>query len=167
MDEEGISQISGNLFAPRGVAIDVANSFSIRGVAMKNLILFCSLAVFAATTFAQEAKPVVLKGYVVDQMCAARMATKANVMEKASSHTKECALEDDCAGSGYGIFSEGKYYKFDEKGSAQAKALIEKSKRAKQLYFEVTGRPADGTFQVVSLKEATETKAEPKASKKT
>ena len=138
---------------------------------MKTLILFCSLVLFAAaTTIAQEAKPVVLKGYIVDQMCAARMATKTNVVEKAASHTKDCALEDDCAGSGYGVFSEAKYYKFDEKGSAQAKALIEKSKRAKQLYFEVTGRHADGTFQVVSLKEATaekDVKVGPKASKKT
>ena len=138
---------------------------------MKTLILFCSLVLFvAATTIAQEAKPVVLKGYIVDQMCASRMATKTNAMEKAAGHTKDCALEDDCAGSGYGVFSEGKYYKFDEKGSAQAKTLIEKSKRAKQLYFEVTGRLADGTFQVVSLKEATagkDAKVEPKASKKT
>jgi hypothetical protein len=133
---------------------------------MKHFILFCSLAIFAATMIGQETKPAVIKGYVVDQMCASKMATKANVMEKAAGHSKDCALEEDCAGSGYGVFSDGKYYKFDEKGSVQAKAMIEKSKRAKQLYFEVTGKLADGTIQVMSLKEAKEAKLEPKAGTK-
>lgn len=133
---------------------------------MKHLILFGSLAILAATMIGQETKPPVIKGYIVDQMCASKMATKANVMDKAAGHSKECALEEDCAGSGFGVFSEGKYYKFDEKGSAQAKALIEKSKRTKQLYFEVTGKLADGSIQVVSLKEAKEAKRDPKAGKK-
>jgi hypothetical protein len=133
---------------------------------MKHFILLCALAIFAATMTGQETKPAVIKGYVVDQMCASKMATKANVMEKAAGHSKDCALEEDCAGSGYGVFSEGKFYKFDEKGSAQAKALIEKSKRAKQLYFEVTGKLADGAIQVVSLKEAKAPKADSKAGKK-
>ncbi|HUI65501.1 MAG TPA: hypothetical protein VL126_11730 [Bacteroidota bacterium] len=123
---------------------------------MKSLAAFCTLVLFAAltTASAQEAKPTVLKGYVVDQMCAMKMAKKENVMEKAEGHSRECALEDDCAASGYGIFSDGKYYKFDEKGSAKAKALIEKSKREKKLYFEVRGNVGDGTIDVASIKEA-------------
>jgi len=134
---------------------------------MKSLAAFCTLVLFAAftTASAQEAKPTVLKGYVVDQMCAMKMAKKENAMEKAEGHSKECALEDDCAGSGFGIFSDGKYYKFDEKGSAKAKALIEKSKREKKLYFEVRGTVGDGTIEVASIKEATPSKMTPAPAK--
>jgi hypothetical protein len=80
-------------------------------------------------------------------------------MEKAEGHSKDCALDDHCAASGYGIFSGGKYYKFDEKGSATAKDLIEKSKREKRLYFEAKGTLDEGTMTLTSLKEATPPKA--------
>jgi hypothetical protein len=89
---------------------------------------------------------------------------KENAMEKAEGHSRECALDDHCAASGYGIFSGGKYYKFDEKGSATAKGLIEKSTREKGLYFEAKGTVGDGTMMVTSLKEATPPK--PKIMKK-
>ncbi|MEW6509331.1 MAG: hypothetical protein AB1428_00070 [Bacteroidota bacterium] len=107
----------------------------------------------AVATAQTPAKVTTLKGYVVDQMCAKNMAKKENVMEKAAGHTKECALEESCAESGYGIFSEGKYYKFDDKGSVRAKDLIEKSKREKELAFEASGTLSGGTFTVTSLKE--------------
>ena len=83
----------------------------------------------ASLSFAQAPKTVTLKGYVVDQMCAKTLAKKENVMDKAAAHTKKCALEEGCAESGYGLFSEGKYYRFDEKGSEQAKGLIEQLKK--------------------------------------
>ena len=122
---------------------------------MKYLIALCTIVLsFVLTASAQDTKPTTLKGYVVDQMCAGKMATKENAMEKAQAHTKDCALNDQCAGSGYGIFSGGKYYKFDEKGSATAKSLIEKSKREKGLYFEAKGTVGEGTMMVTSLKEA-------------
>ena len=134
---------------------------------MKNLLGLAVLVMFAAmTVVAQEAKPTTLNGYVVDQMCAKGMAKKANAMEKAAAHTKECALEESCSKAGYGIFSDGKYYKFDEKGSATAKTLIEKTKRTKGLYFEASGKVGDGSLTVASLKEATPEKVPEKAGKK-
>jgi hypothetical protein len=127
---------------------------------MKYLIALCTIVLcFALTAGAQDAKPTTLKGYVVDQMCAGKMATKENAMEKAEGHSKDCALDDHCAASGYGIFSGGKYYKFDEKGSATAKDLIEKSKREKRLYFEAKGTLDEGTMTLTSLKETTPPKA--------
>jgi hypothetical protein len=127
-----------------------------QGGAMKYLIALCTIVLtFALTVSAQDAKPATLKGYVVDQMCAGKMAMKENAMEKAEGHSKDCALDDHCAASGYGIFSDGKYYKFDEKGSAMAKNLIEKSKREKGLYFAAKGTVGDGTMTLTSLKEST------------
>jgi hypothetical protein len=74
-------------------------------------------------------------------------------MQKAAAHSKECALEDDCSASGYGLFSEGKWYVFDDAGSKQAKAAIEKEKRAKGLSYEVTGTVDGNTLAVASIKE--------------
>ena len=93
-------------------------------IAVAMLLLLTSM-----TMVAQETGSTTLGGYVVDQHCAGSMATKANAMEKAANHTKECALMEACAASGFGIFSGGKYYKFDEKGSATVKGLFERSKR--------------------------------------
>ena len=123
---------------------------------MKYLTALCTVVLaFALTAYAGDAKPRTLKGYVVDQMCAGKMAMKENAMEKAEGHTKDCALDDHCSASGYGIFSGGKYYKFDENGSKTAKALIEKTKREKGLYFAATGTVGDdGSMTVTSLKEA-------------
>ena len=128
---------------------------------MRNVIALVTLALFVATVgFAQEAKTVTLKGYVVDQMCAKNIAKKENMMEKAAGHSKQCTLEDACAASGFGIFSEGKYYKFDEKGSAKAQSMIENSKREKELSFEATGKITGETFVVATLKEASAGKSE-------
>ncbi|HTY59762.1 MAG TPA: hypothetical protein VMF59_13145 [Bacteroidota bacterium] len=123
---------------------------------MKVLIGLCTFVLaFALTANAQDARPTTLKGYVVDQMCGGKMAAKENAMEKAEGHTKDCALDEHCAASGYGIMSGGKFYRFDEKGSATAKALIEKSKREKGLYFVASGKVGtDGTMTLASLKEA-------------
>jgi len=124
------------------------------------LILVASLAP------AQDVKSVTLTGYVVDQMCAKGIAKKENVMEKAGGHTKSCALEDGCAESGYGIFSEGKWYVFDEAGSSTAKGLIESSKREKGLFFEATGTLDGKTLTLASLKESSPKRKESKPAKK-
>jgi len=94
-----------------------------------------------------------MHGYVVDAMCAKGMAKKDNPMEKAAQHTKECALEEGCASSGFGLFSEGKWYKFDEAGDTMTKELIEKSKTEKGMMVEVSGDMKDGKLVVASIEE--------------
>lgn len=94
-----------------------------------------------------------LSGYVVDAMCAKGMAGKETTMKKAAAHTRGCALEEACASSGFGVFSEGKWYKFDEKGDAMAKELIEKSTTAKGLMVDVSGELKGNIFVLASIKE--------------
>jgi hypothetical protein len=101
----------------------------------------------------EEGKTVTMKGYVVDAMCAKGIAKKENKMEKAAAHTKECALEESCSATGYGLFSEGKWFKFDDAGDTKAKEMIEKSKVEKGLAFEVTGKMEGDKFAVASMKE--------------
>ncbi len=96
---------------------------------------------------------VTLSGYVVDAMCAKGMLKKDNPMVKAAAHTRDCALEDDCAGSGFGVFSDGKYYKFDEKGDKMAKELLEKTSTEKGIMVDVTGSMNGDMVAVASVKE--------------
>ncbi len=96
-----------------------------------------------------------MHGYVVDQMCAKGMAKKSNPMERASKHTKECALEEACAASGFGLFyGDNKWVKFDENGDKLALAMFEKSKKDKDFMVDVMGEMKGDRFIVASLTES-------------
>jgi hypothetical protein len=139
---------------------------------MKQFVAFVVLLAFVtAGGSAQEKRSgvpaalttVTLKGYIVDQMCAQGMQKRGNPMQKAAAHTKECALEENCSASGFGLFSDGKWYVFDEAGSRKAHVVMEKEKREKGLSYEVTGTLEGNKLAVASIKE---TKLEAKPEKK-
>ena len=134
---------------------------------MKRFISITALACFvAAFGFAQDVKTEKKEekkeatasegkwhGYVVDAMCAKGILKKDNVMERAAKHTRECALEEACASSGYGLFHDGKYYKFDEAGDKMAKTAFEKSSKEKDMMFDVNGQMEGDKIMVASLSE--------------
>ncbi len=124
-------------------------------------VLACA---FAVVGFAQQdqgnaqqgsAQLATMNGYLVDAMCGKKMASKDKPMEKAAAHTKDCAMNDACAASGFGVLSDGKYYKFDADGSQKAKQLLEQSSREDNLYVQVSGTVQDSTMSVSSISEAT------------
>jgi len=121
----------------------------------KTRILFPSLIivlmVFASIASAHE--PIKLSGYLVDKVCAAHHVkdNAADATKFASEHTKECGLMDDCVKSGYGIFSEGKWYEFDDKGSKLALAIFNKTKNKDQIKVTVEGQLHDGKIMVEKL----------------
>jgi hypothetical protein len=142
---------------------------------MTAMLAFLSLLMTGAfNVSAQEttAKPMThkhtMKGYLVDKMCATGMAKKApdEAMAKAAKHTKSCALEESCMESGFGLMSDGKWYKFDDAGDKKALAWLNKTDKKNELMVEVTGTHDGDIFKVVSLKEAksidTKKKMEPK-----
>ena len=96
-----------------------------------------------------QGKNATLRGHLVDQMCGGEVKDAA----KAAEHSKECALMDHCAASGFGIFADGKYVKFDAGGSKKAKELVEKTKKEKNLTIVAEGTLVGETLTVVSLKE--------------
>ena len=102
-------------------------------------IVLALLALASANVLAHE--PVKLTGYVVDVVCATdHVKDKAEDATKfAAEHTKSCGLMEECVKSGYGIFSDGKWYPFDAKGNELAKALIEKSKKSDHIKATVEG----------------------------
>jgi hypothetical protein len=100
---------------------------------------------------AMKAEKSTLKGYIVDKMCASGHADELSTM--APGHTKTCALSEACLKSGLGIVSEGKWYGFDEKGSAKAASLLKKAKAEKGAMWEVTGVMTGDQLVVSSIKE--------------
>jgi len=96
-----------------------------------------------------QGEKVTLTGHLVDQMCGGEVKDAA----KAADHSKECALMDHCAASGFGIFSNGKYVKFDAEGSKKAKALVEKTKKEKDITIVAEGTLDGDTLTVASLTE--------------
>ena len=109
------------------------------------LIVLLGLTVLIS---AQE-KQTTLTGYLVDKACSGRFKTD----EAAGNHTRGCALMPNCASSGYGLFADGKYYEFDAKGTEQAKAIIEATKKTKGLKATVTGTIQDSKLVVEKITE--------------
>ncbi len=96
-----------------------------------------------------EGKKVTLSGYLLDQMCGQEIKDPA----KAKEHTRECALMDHCAASGYGIYVDGKLLKFDKAGSQPARTLLENSKKEKEIEVIAEGTLSGNVLTVTSLKE--------------
>lgn len=134
---------------------------------LRSIVVTLALLVGASFGYAQETQDttsqkrssagetVSMSGYVVDAMCAQGIVKKGNVMERAAAHTKECALQDNCAASGYGIFSDGKYIKFDAHGDELAQDLVQKTEKDKAISVQVTGKMDGDKLAVATLKEAT------------
>jgi hypothetical protein len=112
-------------------------------------VLCYLLAVGLFSGILAQGKKVTFSGYLVDQMCGEGIKDAS----KAAEHTKECALMDHCAAAGYGIFTEGKFIKFDPESSKKAKALLETTRKEKDLQIVVEGVLKDDVLTVVSLRE--------------
>ena len=95
-----------------------------------------------------------LSGNIVDKACSARVGKAANPQEAAAGHTKKCALSDNCKASGYGVYSDGKFYEFDAKGAELAAAALTKSAKDKGAVFKVTGKVSGDKIAVESITES-------------
>jgi hypothetical protein len=109
-----------------------------------------ALTVLSLVALAQGNKSVTLTGHIVDKMCSTREAKKD---APGAAMGKGCALSENCAKSGFGVFADGKYVEFDEKGNGLAKSALEKSSKDKGAKFKVTGKVADGKMAVESISE--------------
>ncbi len=96
-----------------------------------------------------------MKGYLVDNACGSGMAKKApdEAMEAAAKHEKSCALKESCQESGFGLMSEGVFYKFDDKGAQTALALMKKTKKKNDIMVAVVGSHEGDILNVTSIKE--------------
>jgi hypothetical protein len=95
-----------------------------------------------------------LTGPIVDNACATgKVAKQSDPQKAAENETKGCVMMKNCLESGLGVYAGGKYYKFDEKGNALAKAALEKSKKDKGAKFKVSGKVTGDKVAVSSISE--------------
>jgi hypothetical protein len=106
---------------------------------------------------AQEAKAKKIKqkqtelvGFLSDCQCGESLEN----VKMAADHTKECCLMDACAKSGFGIYSDGKFTKFDDEGSKKAQAYLTALKKEKNLKVKVKGQLSDGKFVLAKIQDA-------------
>lgn len=106
-------------------------------ITLLTLVMSLGLAVVA------KGKKVTMTGVVIDKMCAA----------KGENHSRACALK--CKDGGIGLYADGKFYQFDEKGTAEAIKLMEASTAEKAIKVEVVGDLSDDSkLTVESITEA-------------
>lgn len=89
-------------------------------------------------------------GILVDATCGAELAKEPS---KAAAHPIACAL--DRKEAGYGIISEGKFYRFDDHGNKQARLLLKATEKKENLKLRVEGH-FEGTLIKVSEMETVE-----------
>lgn len=73
-------------------------------------------------------------GILVDAKCGAQIA---NDTGKVTAHPNSCSLESKEAG--YGIVSDGKFFKFDDYGNKQALLLLKVTEKTSNLKVRVGG----------------------------
>jgi hypothetical protein len=82
---------------------------------------------------------------LMDAGCAA----KKEKMADPDAHTRSCALQ--CAKTGYGAVVEGKFVKFDPKGSDMVKDALTKSEKKDHIRATVNGELKDDVITVTSV----------------
>ena len=125
---------------------------------MLKKFIFSLTAVMALSlvVMAQGDKATV-EGFIVDKACATgKVAKQADPQAAAANENKGCILMPSCLQSGLGVYSGGKFYEFDEKGVALAKAALEKSKKDKGAKFKVSGKVTGAKIAVTGIDEVTE-----------
>ncbi len=114
-------------------------------------LVLLALLVITSPALAQEAKKAnkqaTLVGYLSDCQCGESMES----VKMAADHTKECCLMDACAKSGFGIYADGKFIKFDPKGSDKAKDFLIALKKEKDLKVKVKGKMENNVFMLSSI----------------
>ena len=120
---------------------------------MLKKFIFSLTAVMALSLVVMADEPLV--GFIVDKACAnGKVAKQADPQTAAANENRSCILMTSCLQSGLGIYANGTFYSFDEKGNSLAKAALEKSKKDKGAKFKVTGKvSADKKVAVTEITE--------------
>lgn len=115
---------------------------------MKRIVLTILLALLSTSVFAADT---VVKGYLIDARCAARIVQKSG---SAANHGKQCLQMGPCEESGYGVLTEdNKFIKFDKDGNEKAKKFLADSSKGSDFAVNVSGA-VSGDQMTVSKIEA-------------
>ena len=117
---------------------------------MKQYLLGVALVVVGlSVTMAAQSDGQKLRGHLVDAVCANNHATEPGY---AANHDKQCNLMAACIESGFSLMTaDHKVFKFDQKGSEQALALIKATDKNKDWKVTVTGKVDGQTITVKAI----------------
>ena len=111
-------------------------------------ILFLLLAFAASLAATQTTSHYETKtGFLIPSQCQPRPGMtkpKGSYDDWPAPHTTECALREACIKSGYGLWAEDKFFRFDEKGQKIALEYFKTTKRTSYNKVEVLGEFRDG-----------------------
>ncbi len=98
-----------------------------------------------------------MHGYLIDNACGGKMSklSMKKAETKAKAHTKDCALQDACKASGYGLMMHGKLMKLDENGNKLAAEYFDKTKKENDFWVDVKGSMEGNTIKVESIMDGT------------
>ena len=121
---------------------------------LKKFIFSLTAIIALSLVVMAQDKSTTLEGYVVDKACAnGKVAKASDPAAAAANQPKGCILMKNCFESGVGIYSNGKFIEFDEKGKTLAKAALDKSKKDKGIKFKVTGKVTGDKIAVDNIAE--------------
>lgn len=93
-------------------------------------------------------------GYAIDGGCIRKNA-RDNLLEKARTHSKECALMGHCVQSGYGIVTEeDRLTMLDSDATLEVVHAVEDSDLEEGIELCVTREERDEKMETMSVKEA-------------
>src|SRR5262249_35903089 len=125
-------------------------------VTMKNLIGLCSGSLMLAMNFAAPAisadQTVHMGGFLVDETCASSEKFKPNSQAYVREHTRECSLEPACSKFGYELYSNGRWYRLDNKGIKLARQILTAIKVEAENYVTVDGTLKADKITVIQMK---------------
>lgn len=120
----------------------------------KVLFVLMAIGFVASLAFAQDATVAVksdtitIKGDIIDNMCAGTQKAE-DLANFVKTHTKECALMQDCVESGYSIFADGKLSKFTKDSNSKIEEFLKKTDSKLQVI--VTVKQAGDELELVSI----------------
>lgn len=94
-----------------------------------------------------------LEGYVIDNGCVRKNA-RDDLLERARTHTKECALMGHCVESGYSVVNEGDgMAMLDAAATVRVVHAVEESDRDEGIRLRVEREREDGEMRTSSVEE--------------
>lgn len=94
-----------------------------------------------------------VEGYVIDIACI-RKNPRGELLEKARTHSKECALMGHCVESGFGLVTkDDRLTLLDPKSTRKVVDVVEGSDTQQGIRLQVTRDEQDGTMETVTVTE--------------
>ena len=94
-----------------------------------------------------------LDGYVIDVGCIRKNA-RDELLEKARTHSRECALMGHCIESGYGIVTEDdRLTVLDAEATPKIENTVEESDTEEGIRLRIQREKEDGSMETTSIEE--------------